>query len=341
MVAERFHVPLLLAQKRLRLTHVVERHWERSKKLQPPVQTVRTVEELWESDVDVVIVLTPNESHFELAAQALRAGKHVVVDKPFTVTTVQADELIELSHARGLLLTVFHNRRWDNDFLTLRELVAQGAVGRLRRLESRWERHRPEPKGDWREQPIEGMGVLYDLGSHLIDQVLQLFGSPGRILSHLQIQRENVGAVDCFDLTFDYGTWQACLRSDCLTPVPSHRFAIYGDSGSYLKHGLDPQEDALKTGALPLGPNWGAEPVESWGTLKILGTDGKVRSERIPTLPGNYGEFYRNLAAALAGDEPLHVTAEQAREVILALELCLESQKTGRWVDWPSRGGTA
>lgn len=340
MVAERFHVPLLRAQERLILTHVVERHQDRSCGLTPPVITLRTVEELWKSEVDLVVILTPNETHYSLAEQALRSGKHVVVDKPFTVTSAQADSLIATSRETGRLLTVFHNRRWDNDFLTVKKLLEEGAVGRLRRFESRWERYRPSPKGGWREQPKDGSGVLYDLGSHLMDQTLTLFGTPRRLFAHLQTQREGVQAVDCFDLHLDYGEHQVHLHSDCLTAVPSFRFALHGEVGSFIKRGLDPQEDALAAGRTPGSSGWGEEPPELWGELEALGSSGVAR-QTISSQNGDYTEFYRNLAAALAGEEALHVTAEQARDVILALELAVRSDQRGCWVDWPSRAGTA
>ncbi len=340
MVAERFHVPLLRAQERLQLTHVVERHQDRSRGLTPSVITLRNVEELWESEVDLVVVLTPNETHFDLAEQALRSGKHVVIDKPFTVTSAQADRLISRARDAERLLTVFHNRRWDNDFLTVRELLEQGALGRLRRFESRWERYRPLPKGGWREQPKDGSGVLYDLGSHLMDQTLTLFGKPRRLFAHLQTQREGVKAVDCFDLHLDYGEHQVHLHSDCLTAAPSFRFALHGEAASFVKRGLDPQEDALAAGGTPGSVGWGEEPQESWGELHTLGPEG-IGCRRIPSRRGDYTEFYRNLAAALAGEEALHVSAEQARDVILALELAVWSHQQGGWVDWPSRAGTA
>ncbi len=341
MVAERFHVPLLRAQQDVSLAYVVERHGQRAAALGLDLVTLRSAEELLATDVEVVVVLTPNASHFQFAQQALQAGKHVVVDKPFTVTSAQADELLELAGSVGKVLTVFHNRRWDNDFLTLKKLVEEGAVGAVRRLESRWERYRPLPKGGWREQQVDGTGVLYDLGSHLIDQMLVLFGTPQRVMAHLQIQREGVAAVDCFDVTFDYGPWQVYLHSDCLTPVPSHRFALFGERGSFHKHGLDPQEEALAAGQLPQGPDWGREDESLWGTLERVSSEGVSRSERVPTLAGDYREFYRNLAATLAGHEKLHVTPESARDVILAIELCLESHQRGCWLPWPSRAGSA
>ena len=337
MVAQRFHVPLLRAEKRLCLTHVVERHQSRSLELEPSVITLRSVEELWDSEVEVVVILTPNETHAELAEQALRAGKHVVVDKPFTVSSVQADRLMQVAMETERLLTVFHNRRWDNDFLTVAKLLREGRLGRLRRFESRWERYRPSPKGGWREELGAGSGGLYDLGSHLMDQTLTLFGKPHRLFAHLQIQRDSVHAVDCFDLRLDYGGFQACLHSDCLTAAPSFRFALHGENGSFVKTGLDPQEAALSQEATPGSAGWGEETETDWGVLRFLGKEHEsLVLERVPSEKGNYPEFYRNLAAALQGEESIHVSAEQARDVILGLELALASERDGGWVDWPA-----
>jgi predicted dehydrogenase len=333
MVAERFHAPLISVRPDLRLTHVVERRRRRAEELYPEIVTLTSAQQLWESPVEIVVILTPNDSHFALAKQALQAGKHVVVDKPFTVTTAQADELVELSRKVGRILTVFHNRRWDNDFLTVAQLLAADELGRLHRYECRWERFRPQTKGGWREEEGAGTGILYDLGSHMIDQLLCLFGPPRAIFCHLQSQREGTEAVDCFDWIGDYGTFQAFLSSNCLTAAPSFRFLLQGDKATYSKGGLDPQEDALQAGLRPGGPDWGAEPRELWGEIHRL-VEGVVRSEAVPTLTGDYPQFYFNLAETIRGRTSLKITPLQARDVVLAIELSIESDRQGGWVSW-------
>ena len=329
MVAERFHGPLLAAEPYFRLTHVVERHQNRARECYPKVVTVRRAEELWTLPVELVVILTPNDTHYELARQALQAGKHVVVDKPFTVTSGEAYALGELARREDRVLTVFHNRRWDSDFLTIKRLLAQGKLGRLRRFESRWERYRPEPKGNWREDDRAGSGVLYDLGSHLIDQALQLFGKPRSVLAHLRTQRQGTSAVDAFDWIGDYGEMWAHLSSNCLTASPTFRFLLSGENATFCSQQLDSQENALKSGKSPQQAGWGEEPQECWGTLTSC--DGVLK---VPSEKGAYPQFYRNLAATLRGEEPLAVHPEQALEVVRGLELAQKSHDQKGWVSW-------
>ncbi len=329
MAAERFHGPLLAAEPYFQLTHVVERLHNRARERYPHVATVRHADELWELPVELVVILTPNETHYELARQALQAGKHVVVDKPFTVTSGEAYALAELARRERRTLTVFHNRRWDSDFLTVKRLLAQGKLGRLRRFESRWERYRPEPKGNWREDDLPGSGVHFDLGSHLIDQTLQLFGKPRSVLAHLRTQRHGTSAVDSFDWIGDYGEMWAHLSSSCLIASPTFRFLLSGESATFRSHTLDSQEEALESGKSPKDDDWGEEPEACWGTL----TSGDDVSQ-VPSEKGAYPQFYRNLAATLRGEESLAVQPEQALDVIRGLELAQKSHRDRGWVSW-------
>ncbi len=330
MVAERFHAPLIAVEPSLCLTHVVERRRRRAQELYPEVTTLTDAEQLWTAPVDIVAVLTPNESHYPLAKAALEAGKHVVVDKPFTNTSAQADELIALAEAKGLVLTAFQNRRWDSDFLTVQALLEHGRLGKVRRFESRWERFRPQLKGGWREGDGEGTGIFYDLGSHMIDQLFTLFGTPRRLRCSLASRREGTNAVDDFDWLADYGDFEALIHSDCLTE-PTFRFLVEGDRATYRKTGFDIQEDALARGEIPEGPDWGVEPDEQRGQLyRVEGEAGDI----IPTLPGRYPDFYANLSATIQGSARLEVKPRQARDVIRAIELGMESARTGDWVAW-------
>ena len=324
MVAERFHAPLITAEPGLQLTHVVERHKNRSQQLYPEVSVVRSLEQLLASPVEMVVILTPNTLHFPQARQALKAGKHVVLDKPVTVTSAEADQLIEVAKTHDKMLTVFHNRRWDSDFLTLKKLLEEKALGRLVELESHFDRFRPRLKGGWREESLPGSGVLYDLGSHLIDQAFQLFGSPRRLLAEVRSQREGTEADDFFEVLLDYGELRVTLKSSCLAAEPKLRFLARGTEGAWMKHGLDPQEAALAAGARPTGPDWGREEPGQWGKLYRA-----EQQDSIPSEAGDYRAFYRKLAE---GSVP--VSAGQARDVIRAIELCQQSQQEGRWLEF-------
>jgi scyllo-inositol 2-dehydrogenase (NADP+) len=275
------------------------------------------------------VVATPNQSHFEIANRVLQAGKHVVVDKPFTVSSREADILIALSRSTGRLLSVFHNRRWDGDFLTVREILDRGLLGRLVEYESRFDRFRPRLKqGAWRDQEGPGAGVLYDLGPHLIDQAMLLFGHPRGIFADLRRQRDEAAAVDSFEVHLHYPAVRVVLKAGMLVCEPSARFTLRGTSGTYTKYGLDPQEEALKQGSVPTEPDWGAEPREAWGTLSRC--DNGLRRSEYPTLPGRYQDYYENVFQAISGREELMVKPEQARYVVRLLELAEQSAREQR-----------
>lgn len=327
-VAEVFHAPLISSEPALRLTHVVERHEQRSRELYPDVCLIRSAQELMNTEVNLVVILTPNATHYELARLALSQGKHVVLDKPMTLDSAQADELIALAQERGLLLSVFHNRRWDGDFLTLRQLLGEGRLGELLEIESRFDRCRPRLKGGWREEAGAGSGLLYDLGSHLIDQALVLLGNPRAVLADLRRQRGGP-AVDSFQVLLDYPTCRVNLFSGCFSFEPNLRFRVRGRQGSWVKKHLDPQEAALQGGILP-GPGWGEEPIEHWGVL----TSEADGPRSYPSVAGDYPRFYREIALALSGQAPPPVLASQARATIRAIELCLQSAQERRWVEW-------
>jgi len=325
-----FHAPLIHANPDLRLTHIVQRHGDEAEKKYPQAKLLRDADELFsEKSIDLVVVATPNTSHFELAAKALSAGKHVVVDKPFAVTSADADKLIDLARKMGRVLSAFQNRRWDGDFLTVRQILDQKRLGRLAEYESRFDRFRPALKpGAWREEAIPGSGVLFDLGSHLIDQAIVLFGGPQGIFADLRSQRDRAVAVDSFEVHLAYPALKVTLKAGSLVCEPSPRFTLYGTQGSYLKFGLDPQEEALKQGGSPAQPNWGSEPEEAWGTL--TNCNGNLTREKYPTLAGCYPEYYKNIYEAITGKAELAVKPEQAKEVIRLIELAEQSAKEER-----------
>jgi scyllo-inositol 2-dehydrogenase (NADP+) len=335
MAGRVFHAPVIQSVPDLRLKKIVERHGNQSKERYPWVETVRDISELLEDDeIELIVVATPNSSHFELARQSLIAGKHVVVDKPFTNTSAQAQELIDLAKAQNRVITVHHNRRWDGDFLTVRKLIDGIVLGRLAEFESHFDRFRSQVRsGAWREEEGEGSGIVFDLGSHLIDQAQVLFGLPDSITADVRIQRDKAKAVDNFELILDYDDLKVTLKATMLAREPGPRFLLYGTEGSFVKYGLDPQEEALKKGHTPTEPGWGEEPKEQWGRLNTqlgqLHVEGVVE-----TLPGCYQAFYKNVADAIRGRAELAVKPEQARNTIRIIELAMQSSQEKRTLAW-------
>ena len=335
MAAQVFHAPLIASCPHLRLTHIVQRRGDQAERSHPQARVVRSVDELLsDKTVHLVVVATPNTSHFEIAFQALTAGKNVVVDKPFAITVSECDQLIELARQKSRVLSVFQNRRWDGDFLTVKRILEQKLLGRAVEYESRFDRFRPALKpGAWREQAIAGSGVLFDLGSHLIDQAAVLFGSPEGIYAEIMRQRDGAVAADSFELHLKYPQLNVKLKAGMLVCEPSPRFVLYGTDGSFVKYGLDPQEEALKRGGSPTHPNWGADPESAWGTHTT--SQGAVTRQKYPTLPGCYPEFYKNVYRAITGGEELVVKPEQARDVIRFIELAQQSNAERRTIPIP------
>ena len=333
LAGEVFHAPLIHANPNLRLTHIVQRTGDSAKQKYPDVHLLRGVDELLaELSVDLIVVATPNPSHFPIAQRALQAGKHVVVDKPFTITTAEADHLIALARTCNRILSVFQNRRWDGDFLIVHEILDRGILGRLVEYESRFDRFRPQLKGAWREQAIPGAGLLYDLGPHLIDQALQLFGYPTGVYADLRLQRDGAAAADNVEVHLHYPSVKVVLKAGSLVCEPSPRFTLRGTEGSFIKYGLDPQEEALKRGMLPTEPGWGTEPEEVWGVHSRC--DGDLIRKKYPTIPGRYQDYYENVFQSITGQQSLAVQPEQARDTIRVIELAEHSAVEKKVVSW-------
>ncbi|MEN1761446.1 oxidoreductase [Anoxynatronum sibiricum] len=274
--------------------------------------------------IDLVVIATPNRFHHDLARKALLAGKHVVVEKPFTVSVAEAIDLMETAQRTGRLLTVYHNRRFDGDFLTLKEVLSSGALGEIRLFEAAYDRFRPDVNPDaWREQPHPGAGILYDLGSHLIDQALALFGMPESLYADIRSLRSGQ-ADDHFEIILDYPQMKATLLSRPLVKEPLPRFAVHGTRGSYVKYGLDVQEADLRAGRRKENDSWGLEPEDRWGILHTID-----ERRRVTALPGNYYAFYEALAAAITQGAPLPVTAREGLQVIQLIEHARESHDKG------------
>ena len=280
--------------------------------------------------IDLVVISSPNRTHYPLAEAALRAGKHVVIDKPFTVSVDEADELIALAKERGRMLTVFHNRRWDSDFLTLKRILPR--IGAISLYEAHWDRFRPAIKQGWRETDEPGGGVWYDLGPHLLDQALQLFGMPESVSADIFARRPNAKADDYFDVTLHYGSRRVCLRCSTLVADPRPRIAAHGSEASFVKFGLDQQEPALKEGANPLDPGFGID--ERTGTLTF--PDGGLQP--VPNERGGYLAFYEAVADSILEGAPVPVDPADARDGLLLISLARRASELGRRL--PVRGAS-
>jgi scyllo-inositol 2-dehydrogenase (NADP+) len=265
---------------------------------------------------------------------ALVAGKHVVVDKPFVPTSAEADELIGLAARAGRLLSVFHNRRWDADFLTVERCVRTGLLGTVSTYIARYDRFRPQRSDSWLEQDLPGSGLLYDLGSHMVDQALQLFGLPETVAADVRARRPGAVVDDDVHVVLGYDGLRAVLQAGSLLRAPGPRFEVHGTTGSFVKRGMDSQEPALRAGARPGDPAWGAEPQDQYGTLTTeLG--GMPLTGRLTTLPGAYESFYRQMARAVAGEGPVPVPAEEARDAVRVIECARRSSREARSVPVP------
>jgi scyllo-inositol 2-dehydrogenase (NADP+) len=306
----------------LRLTHIVSSDRTKVTKDYDVTVLAKPEDAFALPEIDLIVIATPNITHFELASTALNSGKHVVVDKPFTNTVAEATELIKLARARGRLLSVFQSRRWDSDFLTLRQVLASGALGEIAHFESHYDRYRPEPRQRWRELPGPGSGIWFDLGAHLVDQALQLFGPPEGVYADLEMQRTLGQAVDYFHVMLRYGRKRAILHGASLVVAEPARFTVHGALGSYTKFGMDKQEDALKRGEIPGSPGWGQDP--QMGSLMTKEGDG-FETRQVPNIPGNFLAYYEGICDAIALGAPNPVPPEDGLEVINVLEIGVKS----------------
>lgn len=325
-----FHAPLIAATDGLELAAIVSGQPDKVRSHWPTMEVAPDLDGvLADPSIDLIVIATPNDTHADMVRRALAAGKHVVVDKPFTVTLAEARELALLGQQSGRILSIFHNRRWDADFLTLADLIRQGTLGRVTQFESHFDRFRPVPRDRWRERAdVPGAGLWHDLGPHLIDQMLCLFGRPATIFADIATQRPGNGAPDYFHavLTYDNGL-RAILHGSTLIPESGLRFAVHGDGGSFIKHGLDSQEDMLKQGQQPGCAGWGIDGLP--GRLTRV-QDGAAEPETIPGQPGDYRRYYAAVGAAITGRSANPVTASEALTVMELIEAGYESAAQGR-----------
>lgn len=324
-----FHGPLLETHPGYKISKILERNREDSAGKHPGSEIVRDFDSIInDHDIELVVVNTPDHLHFEMTAKVIEAGKHAVVEKPFTLKSSQADSLIKMAREKGVMLTVFHNRRWDGAFLTVQEILETGKLGRLVEYESHFDRYRNFIKDSWKDKS-NGTGTLYNLGSHLVDQALCLFGMPDRLFCDSRMLRDGAKTDDSFDLFLHYKDFKCLLRSSYLVREPGPRLWMHGTDGSYVKWGDDPQEEAMKLGVIPGSEGWGAEPESAWGKINTEYKGNRMEGP-YPTQPGNYLGFYDNVYEVIRENKPLQVTPEQARNVIRIIEAAYESGRKGK-----------
>jgi len=337
MAGQAFHAPVIRGVQGMDLACILERQGSKAKEKYPNVRVARTLDEmLSDKALALCVIATANDSHFSLAKTCLEAGRHVVVDKPFTPTMAEAEQLVRLAADSKLLITVYQDRRWDGDFQTVKKLLKSGGVGAVVEYEARYDRFRPQPKPNvWRERTgFPAAGVLWDLGPHLIDQALVLFGEPETVWATAFRQRQASTMDDSFDVHMEYPYLRTTLRARILAYALSHHMLIHGTEGSFVKYGMDPQEEILRSENCPDGLDWGAdwgeEPEERWGTLSRVDEP----SRRVKTERGDYRGFYANVRDAIEKGSALEVTPEQALHTMRGILLAHKSSREGRRVRW-------
>lgn len=320
-----FHAPLIAAVPGLALTAVVTSRAAAVAAAWPGVDVVADPDALFaDPTIALVVIATPDHLHAPIARAALTASKHVVIDKPFVTDPADGTALIALAEDRGLILSAFHNRRWDADFLTVQRLLAEDMLGKIALAELRWDRFRPAIKPGWRE--TSEAGLLNDLGPHLLDQALQLFGWPDALTADIATQRAAATTDDYFELTLHYGPTRVTVSAASLLASPRPRFALHGTAGSFVKHGIDPQEAVLRTGGSPTDPGYGVEPADAFGIL----TDASGNSRRIPSERGDWRTYYAGIAAAIRARTAVPVPADEALAVMKLIALARTAAREGR-----------
>ena len=323
-----FHAPFIAINPGFELYAV----WERTKNLSqtkyPGVKIVRSLEEmLSDPSIELVVVNTPNATHYEYTKKALQAGKHVIVEKPFTITVAEGEELIQLAKECNRIITVYQNRRFDSDYRTVKKIVDEGWLGQIVEAEIHYDRYKEEigPKLH-KETPGPGTGLLYDLGSHLLDQAIQFFGMPESVFADIAIMRKVSKVDDYMELLLFYPGLRVRVKSSYVVREALPSYVFHGTKGSFIKARTDVQEVMLQASVVPGGPEWGVEPDSEKGLLHTE-KDGKIIREYIPSLKGNYGDYYDQLYKAIRENAPVPVTAEQGLNIIRIIEAAYESNR--------------
>ena len=334
MSGQVFHGPLLKVQPGFQVVKILERSQNLSKVTFPEAKIVRSYDEiLADHKIDLIIVNTPDHLHHKMTLQALEAGKHVVVEKPITLTVKEGVEMVQLAREKNRILTVFHNRRWDSDFLTVKNILEEHRLGQVVEYEAHFDRYKEKiGVNSWKENPVSHTDVLYNLGSHLIDQALVLFGWPKALFADLRKVRPGSKVIDYFHIHLYYPDFKAILKTSYQVREPGPKFMVHGTLGSFIKYGTDPQEDALKSGRLPKDPGWGKEEKRFYGILNS-GLPGYEYNGPLPGFPGDYPGFYRNLYNVLIQKAELSVKAEEALQVIRLIEAARKSADQGKIIE--------
>jgi len=328
VAAQYMHLPFIVTNPKFELQTILQRQGNTAKENYPSVTIARSLDEmLADKNLELLVITTPNDSHYDYAWRALDAGKHVVLEKPFTITSDDAKQLIIKAREKNRILTVYQNRRYVSDFRTIQQVLDEKKLGEIIEFEAHYDRYRPEQRPHaWREQNEPGSGILYDLGAHLIDQAFCLFGIPKSVTADIRIQRPHAKTTDYFELWLDYGVSKIILKAGMLVREPGPRYAIHGRQGSFIKYGEDPQEALLRKGILPTGEYWGKESDDIYGLLHTE-INGMLIKEKYPSLAGNYGDFYNDLYQTIRKGSPLKVKPEHGYNVIRLIELATESSE--------------
>lgn len=330
-----FHLPFLTTTltDQFELVAILQRNGDEAGKAHPGIKIYRDLDSLLRNtDIDLVVITTPNDTHFSFTQKALEAGKHVVLEKPFTNTSEEAAQLVNLTKATGKILSVYQNRRYVSDFRTIKDILDKKLLGEVHEFEAHYDRYRMEarPKA-WREAPLPGSGILYDIGAHIIDQVLYFFGMPSTITADIRLQRPHARVDDYFVIWLNYSYTKVILHAGMLVREPGPRYMIQGTRGSFIKYGEDPQEQRLRSGELPLGGDWGRESEDTYGLLHTE-INNKIIREKYPSLPGSYADYYHDVYKSITTGSPVNVKPEHGYNVIRIIELAMQSHKEGKTI---------
>lgn len=334
MSGQLFHAPFISTNPKFNLYGVLERTKHLAKRTYPTIKTFQSLDDLLADEhIELIIVNTPNITHYDFSKQVIKAGKHLIVEKPFTATVAEAEKLIQLAKENHVVISVYHNRRFDSDFKTVQKIIKEGVLGELVEAEFHYDRY--DPKLSYKihkETPTAAVGSLYDLGSHLIDQALVLFGKPVAVFADLDSYRPKSKVGDYFDVKLFYASHRVILKSSYYVREALPGYILHGRTGSFIKPKADVQEAALQAGKLPNSNGWGKEPDTEQGLLHTE-INGKTIKESIPTLTGNYMEYFENIHDAIRHHKPLLVTAEDTMMVIAVIEAALKSHKENKIIE--------
>lgn len=333
--AKVFHLPFInTLTGKYELKVILQRKGNEAQEKYPDVTIARNIDEVVANpDVDLIIITTPNDTHFPFAKKALEAGKHVVLEKPFTITTDEARQLVNIAAGSADILSVYQNRRYVSDFRTLKAIIDGKLLGDIHEFEAHYDRYRAEARPTaWREAPLPGSGILYDIGAHIIDQALYFFGMPDSVTADIRMQRPHAKTDDYFNIWLNYSTTKVILHAGMLVREPGPRYMIQGTLGSFIKYGEDPQEARLRAGEPPAGEDWGQEPESMFGLIHTE-QDGKIIKEKYPSLKGSYADYYNELYNSIVNGKPVKEKPEHGYNIIRIIELAMQSHREKRTVE--------